>query len=120
MTVPAILFDLDHEIEQFKHDYSSGRYAKTLLKTTQLRIVLIGMEAGVELKEHSAHGPITIQSIRGRFVATVGADEYPLEPGTVLSIEGEVRHTVRAETEGVFLLTIVQPGDAAHAIADEQ
>ena len=108
------LFSLADAIESIAGENSSGRYAKTLLKSPRLRVVLTAMEAGIELHEHTAPGPITIQPIRGRFTVTVENDDYVLGPESVLAIDANVRHSVRAHEDGVFLLTIVWSGEAAH------
>lgn len=81
---------------------------------TCVRIVLIAMEAGTELKEHSAPGPTTIQAIRGRFTVTVDGSENSLAAETVIAIDESFRHTARAEEHGAFLLTIVWPGATNH------
>ena len=108
------LFSLADEIESFARENASGRYSRTLFKTPRLRVVLTYMEAGIELHEHTAPGPITIQPIRGRFTVRVESDEHQLAPESVLGIDANVRHSVRAEERGVFLLTIAWSGDAAH------
>lgn len=113
------LFSLVDELESFAQQNASGRYARTLLKTPRLRVVLTYMEAGIELREHTAPGPITIQSVRGRFTATVENEEVALEPDSLLAIDANVRHSVRAEEKGVFLLTIAWSGDGSH-VTDEE
>jgi quercetin dioxygenase-like cupin family protein len=113
------LFSLVDEFESFAQENASGRYARTLLKTPRLRVVLTYMEAGIELMEHTAPGPITIQPIRGRFVVTVENKEHVLAPESLFAIDANVRHSVRAEDKGIFLLTIVWSGDAAH-VTDEE
>jgi quercetin dioxygenase-like cupin family protein len=47
-----------------------------------------------------------VQPIRGRFAFTAGDDEREVVPGTLVSVEGGVRHAVRALEDGAFLLTI--------------
>jgi quercetin dioxygenase-like cupin family protein len=106
-------FDLNAEIERFLPDVPSGRRSETLIKTPHLRVVLITMRAGTELHEHVAPGPITVQPIRGRFVFTAGDDEREIVPGTLISVEGGVRHAVRALEDGAFLLTIGWSGGDA-------
>ena len=112
-------FSLADEFESFAQENASGRYARTLLKTPRLRVVLTYMESGIELHEHTAPGPITIQPIRGRFTVTVEDDAQVVEPEALLAIDANVRHSVRADERGVFLLTIAWSGDAAH-VTDEE
>jgi quercetin dioxygenase-like cupin family protein len=107
------LFDLNAEIERFPPNVPSGRRSETLVKTPSLRVVLVTMRAGTELHEHVAPGTITVQPIRGRFVFTTGDDEREIVVGTLISVEGGVRHAVRALEDGAFLLTIGWSGGDA-------
>ena len=99
-------FDLNAEIERFPPDVPSGRRSETLIKSPRLRVVLITMRAGAELHEHVAPGTVSVQPIRGRFTFTAGDDEREITAGTLVSVEGGVRHAVRALQDGAFLLTI--------------
>ncbi len=110
---PIIQIDLHAEIARFPPDGPSGRRAETLLKTPHLRVVLVTMRAGAELREHTAPGTITVQPLRGRFAFTAGDEEREMPAGTLVSVEGGVRHAVRALEDGAFLLTIAWPGEPA-------
>jgi quercetin dioxygenase-like cupin family protein len=103
-------FDFAEEIERFNPEStSSGRRATTLIKGDRLRVVLVTMNQGATLNEHTAPGPITIQTLRGRFTVSVEADEHALPEGSMISIAAQVPHAVRAEAPGAFLLTIGWP-----------
>jgi quercetin dioxygenase-like cupin family protein len=104
--------DLDEAIARLAPAGASGRRAMTLIKTPSLRVVLITMRAGAELNEHAAPGPIVIQPLRGRFAVLVNGDPREIAVGTLLGVEGGIRHTVRAIEDGAFLLTIAWPGEA--------
>jgi quercetin dioxygenase-like cupin family protein len=109
MADPSVLgrFTLGAEIERFQPGAgASGRRAETLVKTDRLRLVLVTMRAGATLEEHTAPGPITIQSLRGRFAVTVEGTAYELSDGELIAVEAGVRHAVRAIVDGAFLLTI--------------
>jgi quercetin dioxygenase-like cupin family protein len=104
--------DLATEITRYTPgDGASGRRAETLIKTDRLRVVLITMRAGALLQEHVAHGPITIQALRGRFAVTVSGEELTLSTGGLLVLEGATPHAVRAVEDGAFLLTLVWDPD---------
>ncbi len=98
-------------------DSRSGRRAETLIKSDRLRVVLITMRSGAELHEHSAPGPITIHALTGSFeVDIAGNDSRQLAAGDLLSIQTDVRHSVRALEAGAFLLTISWlPADSGDA-----
>lgn len=100
-------FDLADEIARYAPaEGASGRRAETLVKTDQLRVVLVTMRGGAELHEHHAPGPITIQALRGQLVARVAGDEFQLQPGNLIAVAAGVRHAVQVEGESAFLLTI--------------
>ena len=115
---PVAAFDLDVEIARFPPTVPSGRRAETLLKTPRLRVVLVTMRAGAELREHTAPGPITIQPLRGRFTLLADGGEREMTTGTLAALEAGTRHAVRATEDGAFLLTIAWPGDESPADHD--
>ena len=111
-------FNLDDEITRYPpEDDAAGRRAETLLKSDQLRVVLVTMRAGSELREHLAPGTITIHALRGELTVMVGEREHMLATGGLISLAPGVRHAVRANTDGAFLLTIAMPAKANSAAA---
>jgi quercetin dioxygenase-like cupin family protein len=101
---------LPDEIERFAPgETRAGRRAETLIKTDQLRVVLVTMLDGSHLQEHTAPGPITIQALRGRFAVSIEQAEHDLPEGGLISIAPGIRHSVRAIGPGAFLLTIAWP-----------
>lgn len=103
-------FTFADEIAQFvPGEAPNERRAETLIKTDSLRVVLVSMRQGITLHEHSAPGPITIQTLRGRFTVSVGDEERDIPAGSMIVIAAGARHAVRAVEEGTFLLTIAWP-----------
>ncbi len=96
---------------------ATGKRAETLIKSDQMRVVLVTMEPKAMLHEHAAPGPITIHVLSGSFVVRVGSESFSLGSGQLLPIEPRVRHDVEAVEAGAFLLTISwpnrMPGDPA-------
>jgi quercetin dioxygenase-like cupin family protein len=107
---------LANEIERFQpaeRESVSGRRSETLIKTDDLRVVLITMQQGASLAEHTAPGTITIQVLRGEMTVEVGGSSHELAAGGLISLEAGVRHAVRARADGAFLLTIAWPHGSA-------
>jgi quercetin dioxygenase-like cupin family protein len=98
--------DLDVEIDRFVPDGPSGRRSETLIKTKDLRVVLVTMRAGTTLQEHSAPGTTTMQPLSGRFVFTAEGVDREIAPGDLISASPGVRHVVQAIEDGAFLLTL--------------
>ncbi len=90
-----------------------GRSARTLIKDGPLRVTLIALAAGEMIAEHHAAGPITVLPLAGRIEFEVGEETHSLEAGDLLSLPKEVRHAVRSQTGGIFLLTVATEGKAA-------
>ena len=87
----------------------AGKRSLILIKTNQLRVVLLRMAAGSDLREHSAPGQITIKALSGRFTVAVEEDTYELTDNELLTIDQDIRHSVFCTEDGAFLLTIAWP-----------
>ena len=111
----VMVFDLGEERERTADETTvqrHGRAARTLLKSGPLRVTLVVLGAGGELAEHSADGPITVQPLDGAIHFDVAGEVHELKPGQVLSAGAGVRHSVRSEHGGAFLLTVGLPDSA--------
>lgn len=112
MIKDLVQFDLAQEIadSERKKPWQSGRYAKTLLKKTDLRIVLISMEKAARIKDHHADGTISVQVLNGSIRFTVQGTEHILSRGNVLALGASIEHEVDALEDSAFLLTVSWPG----------
>lgn len=111
LTGPAMSLSLGEHLARIEPP-AGGKRSLILVKAEQIRVVLMRMAAGSDLREHSAPGQITLQALSGRFTVTVGADVYQLTGDELLVIEQDVRHSVVCDQDGAFLLTIARPGGA--------
>ncbi len=101
---------LDDEIARMDPEESAaGRRAETLVKSDQIRVVLVTMQAGARLNSHCAPGPITVHALSGSFDVRAGSEPARVGPGQLVTIEPRVRHDVAAVEAGAFLLTIGWP-----------
>ncbi len=113
-------FDLAQEMvdsDQSK-PWMMGRYAKTLFKKPDFRMVMITMDKGSILKEHHADGTISVQVLKGTIRFTVQGKSHELGTNHVLTLAASIRHEVEALDEAAFLLTIAWP-DGNKARRDE-
>jgi quercetin dioxygenase-like cupin family protein len=99
---------LDAEIARCQPDEksASGRRSEILVKTDDLRVLLVTMREGATLAEHSAPGTITIQTIEGTMAVEADGTTHELPTGGLVSLAAGVRHSVQARSDGAFLLTI--------------
>ena len=103
---PAILADMKQEPTW----RTARRNAVTLLKQPIFRIVLVALQAGAEVASHQTDSPVTVQAIEGRLAVRVDADEYVLGAGQLLTLRPGLRHSVRAQDDSAFLLTLASEG----------
>lgn len=71
-----------------------------------MRIVLIGLHEGAELKTHTANGVISVQVIEGFIKFTTEPETVELGKGQMLALHKNVPHSVIALKETFFLLTL--------------
>ena len=104
-------FDLNAQIEQLKREpaWQNGRNAKTMVKYSDFRIVLMLMKAQTRIEEHHADGRISVQTIGGHIRMHVAGKDFDLPVGHLLALDHEVRHDVEALEDNAFLLTITRP-----------
>ena len=87
-----------------------GRSARTLVKQGPLRITIIAIAPGGDMEPHSAPGPVSMQVVEGEIIFAALGREYVARTGEILVMAPDVEHSVRSETGGVFLLTVVHSG----------
>ena len=106
-------FDLDSEISalESRKPWPHGVTSKMLLKTSDLRIVLIVMQAGARMNEHHNDGRISIQVIKGAIRTHVQNKVIDLTPRRLLALDRSIKHAVEAQEDSAFLLTIAWPSE---------
>lgn len=110
------LFDLPGSAAALRSEAGytgSGRSGTTLVKNSEVRVVLQALRQGADLAEHHAPGPITVQVLEGELEFTVADSVHTLRPGSLLVLPAGVPHAVHAVQDVVFLLTIVPLAPAA-------
>lgn len=102
-----MMLDLAEELAgaRLTKPWPSGIFSKLLLKADDLRLVLIAMDTGARMKEHSANGTISIHALEG----TLRVHSQDLHPGQVLTLAPGIKHDVEAREDCAFLLTIAWP-----------
>jgi quercetin dioxygenase-like cupin family protein len=109
MDAGMVTIDILTFIEQIKHESTwkdKDRNAITVFKTNGMRIVLIALHEGAEMKTHSAEGIISIQVIDGRMKFYTSNQSVELGKGQMLALHKGIPHSVLAIKETIFLLTL--------------
>lgn len=113
LTGPLLQFDLTEEMEQLRTEEAwqrTGRNAKTLVKHSDLRIVLTMMKAGTRCQQHKADARISVHTLRGRLRLHLPEHTVDLPAGHLLALDRAMRHDVEAVKESAFLLSISWSG----------
>lgn len=111
------VFDLAELIPEMRgeaeYDHDHGHAARTIIRTHDLRVVLIALRAGAHIAEHVAQATATIQVVSGRVrirlprLARQHDDRFEeLSPGRLLALDGGLAHTVEALEDSALLVTL--------------
>jgi quercetin dioxygenase-like cupin family protein len=94
------------QIREEEQWQKSDRNAITVFKSFVMRIVLIALHKGAEMKQHTASGTISVQVIEGEMQFTTDEQTVTLSSGQMLVLHEGIAHSVLAKEETVFLLTL--------------
>lgn len=83
--------------------------SKTLAQNDAVSVTLFAFSAGEEISTHDSEGDAMVHVLDGHGIFTVGGQERRVGPGEVLVMPAEIPHSVRAETDFKWILTVVFP-----------
>src|SRR5690349_10393143 len=89
MDATLVSIDLPLFVKQIKQESSwknNDRNAITVFKTNGMRLVLIALHAGAEMKTHTADGIISVQVIDGRMKFSADKRCVELNTGQMLAL----------------------------------
>ena len=112
---PLLTLDLKREIEKLRSEgrWQSGHTAKTLVKYSDLRVVLIVMKTGGRMEKHRTEGRISIQTLDGRIRFSTAERSVEIAAGQMLTLEHDIPHDVEGIVDSALLLTIAWPDPAS-------
>lgn len=109
LDAPLVTIDLRLFIEQIKQEEQwkkTDRNAITIFKSLVMRVVVIALHKGAEMKSHKAAGTIKVQVMEGEMQFITNDQTIILYAGQMLVLQEAVAHSVLANEETVFLLTV--------------
>lgn len=109
LNADMVLMDLESFKKQIKEEKAfieGERNAITLFKSDQLRIILIALHKGAEMKTHTAPGTISVQVLEGFIEFTTAQRTVELAAGQMLALHKKIPHSVLAKEESTFLLSL--------------
>ncbi|MDE2038447.1 MAG: cupin domain-containing protein [Elusimicrobia bacterium] len=86
-----------------------GRNSIIFHKEEFLKVVLVAMRAGNEIRPHKAEVPITVQVIEGSIRFNTEKGSKQLNNGELLTLHAGAIHGVKALEDAAFLLTLAGP-----------
>lgn len=84
----------------------TGQAARTLVRTDDMRIVVIVLSEGGRLAEHRAQETASIQVLSGQVRLALPDRELKLKQGQCLVLKGGLEHDVEAPEPAAILLTL--------------
>src|ERR1041385_8985343 len=87
----------------------NGIVSRTLLRTTNSRVVLFGFAAGQELTEHTSTQNALIEILSGECEFSLAGKPQTLKSGDLLFMPAHLKHAVRATKPFSMLLTLSKP-----------
>ena len=82
--------------------------SKTVHADSGVKVVLMALDAGQELSEHTASMPAHIQLLGGEARVTLGDETHNLSAGAWVHMDADERHSVVAISPVILLLTLLK------------
>jgi quercetin dioxygenase-like cupin family protein len=108
---PAV-FDLEATIGQLRQEeqyINDGQASRTLIRATDLRMVVVALRAGKSIAEHHANVTASVQTVSGQLRVQMSGERVDVPAGHVLVMAMGQVHDVYAETDCAFVLTLGWP-----------
>lgn len=80
--------------------------AQILINNNYSKEIRIAFRKGQEMKAHKAPYPIVIEIVDGFIDFGVGAERYPLPKGSLISLESNVVHDLKATVDSIVRLSL--------------
>jgi quercetin dioxygenase-like cupin family protein len=87
----------------------NGIVSRTLLRTSNARVVLFGFAAGQELTEHTSTQHALIEILTGECEFYLAGKPHPMKAGDLLYMPPNLAHAVQATKQFSMLLTLFKP-----------
>jgi quercetin dioxygenase-like cupin family protein len=101
----VVLAEVADELIADLPQHHAGRTARTLFSGASQRATVIALAADTELAEHDGPRAATLLVVRGDVRLRTADQEWPLTAGQLAPIPA-ARHSVHADTDAAFLLTV--------------
>jgi len=87
----------------------------SVLESSFGKEIRIAFKEGQVMKEHKTKFPITVMTLKGSIVFNVGDEEYMLNDGDIIALEGNVMHELKATKDSIVSLSL-HKGDSVERV----
>jgi len=103
------IHDQVREVWAHVQEGHAGHTAKTLVKLSHMRVVLMALRRGSIVPEHASEGEMALHVLSGRVRLDIAGETRELGPGKLISTASELPHDIRALDDSTLLLTLSHP-----------
>jgi quercetin dioxygenase-like cupin family protein len=119
LDAPLVKMDIYEHIQQLRNEpawQKNDRNGITLFKTDGMRIVLVIMHPGAEMRPQTVEGIISFHVLEGYLQIATQDQMQEVESGQILTLHANIKHSVRAAEETTFILTMTNEnyGDSVY------
>ena len=107
LMAPLLTFNLAREIDGLRAEveYQNGHNARTLIKHSEFRLVLIAFQAGARIRQQTDQR-IALQPLSGHMRLELPSEVVNLHPDQLLSLDRDQSHVIEAVEDSACLLWI--------------
>lgn len=101
-------FNLPQEIASLRGEveYQKGHNARTLIKHSEFRVVLVALKAGSAVHEQETDQRIAVQPIAGHLRLRLADEVVNLHSDQLLSLDHHVSYQIDAVEDSAFLMWV--------------
>jgi quercetin dioxygenase-like cupin family protein len=112
---PVLNFNLPQEVSALRGEpaYRNGHNARTLIKHSEFRLVLVALGKGAEVHEQKSSERIALQPFSGHIRLHLETEVVNLHADQVLSLDRDITYRIEAVEDSAFLLWVGWSKDSA-------
>jgi quercetin dioxygenase-like cupin family protein len=105
----GVSYDLERITRELRDEEAyerSGHTARTLVRTSDLRVVVIAIKEGSRIAEHQVNETASVQVVSGNIRLDLPDRQLELGVGQLAILEPGLVHEVEGATDSTFVLTM--------------
>jgi hypothetical protein len=107
LMAPVLTFDFADETKLLRAEAefeTRGHNARTLIKHSEFRLVLIALRAGAHIHKQGSTQRIALQTLQGRLDVRIPTELVELRAGQLMSLDHHLDYAIEAVEDTDFLL----------------